>query len=498
MSDKEDAESQNTVNGSDTNADDAKMVGVAAVNDESGEEEMEVDEEEESPDTALDSEQDVNDDAEDSQDEEDFVEKENYENRTTNGSTDDLNDEEKDDQQDGNVAEEQASDDGEAATKDPEPSKPKELTDEYGRPLSAYEIMRLERIKRNQAYLAKLGLESNAETGKTKTLLGDTAAKKAKAKPKSKQKVELRVMRRSSVSRRTKTKAIDYTDKPIARKEDKLPKKEKKAKEPKLKKPKSEKQQKREDRLPLFIYREFKTIETTRNKNLRTAEKLHRAVEKEVRMAKQAVENLERKTRKLKDRETRNDMVPIIREVVKRKSDIAKALKKMEKSIKHSVMSEEERKKELVEEMEEAKERFPQAMKEVQTELGQMLLERLPPALLEGMKNVDENGGKKLKSKGEKGGRADSDGENEDREINGRKGASSKATSKLPLPENLDFEELKKVEQNLKVRVQKARNVGGPVTAKLAASVNKKWLENDVSVAAGCNEYVPQVGDIVL
>ena len=72
---------------------------------------------------------------------------------------------------------------------------------------------------------------------------------------------------------------------------------------------------------------------------------------------------------------------------------------------------------------------------------------------------------------------------------------------------NLDLEELQQAAQNLKVRVQKARNVGGPVTATFASSVNRKWLEqgvgpnnNDapIAVAASYNEYVPQVGDVVL
>jgi hypothetical protein len=160
------------------------------------------------------------------------------------------------------------------------------------------------------------------------------------------------------------------------------------------------------------------------------------------------------------------------------------------------LMSEEERRVEITKEVEEARMRFPEAIREVEAELGQMLLERLPPIVLEDVSN--EGGGKKSKSKkGKK--QTDAEGESEDVGVGvgGAKG-ESKAVSVSAVPMNLDLEELRKVEQNLKVRVQKARNVGGPVTLKLAAAVNRKWLENDAPVAASYNEYVPQVGDIVL
>jgi hypothetical protein len=403
-----------------------------------------------------------------------------------NDDTGNLKNDEQDNDNEKKEREEQAQ---ERSTVPEEPSKP---TDEYGRPLSAYEIMRLERIKRNQAYLAKLGLEADVKTGKSKTLLGDEAPKK----PRPKKKTEVQVLRRSSVSRRTKTKDIDYTEKTVKRKEDILTKTEKKKKVPKPKKVKSEKQQKREDRLPLFIYREFKRIETTRNKNLHTAEKLNRKAENEVRMTQRSLDALERKTKRLRERETRNDMLPIVHEIDKRKSDIIRGLKKVDKSVKHGLMSEEERRVEITKEVEEARMRFPEAIREVEAELGQMLLERLPPIVLEDVSN--EGGGKKSKSKkGKK--QTDADGESEDVGVGvgGAKG-ESKAVSVSAVPMNLDLEELRKVEQNLKVRVQKARNVGGPVTLKLAAAVNRKWLENDAPVAASYNEYVPQVGDIVL
>ena len=66
-----------------------------------------------------------------------------------------------------------------------------------GRPLSEYELLRLERMKRNREYLSQLGLESDQPPQQPR---------KKKAKPKE----NIVVERRSSMTRRTKLQPIQY------------------------------------------------------------------------------------------------------------------------------------------------------------------------------------------------------------------------------------------------------------------------------------------------
>ena len=80
--------------------------------------------------------------------------------------------------------------------------------------------------------------------------------------------------------------------------------------------------------------------------------------------------------------------------------------------------------------------------------------------------------------------------------------ATAAAAAAAAITMNLDLvEELRQAAQNLKIRIQKARNVGGPVTITFASSVNRKWLDNKdapIAIAASYNEYVPRMGDVVL
>jgi len=399
-------------------------------------------------------------------------------------SDNDDNEEESDDESDNDndndeEEEEQQEEEEDQQEEEEEETKPSEQTDEFGRPLSAYEIMRLERIKRNQAYLAKLGLEADAKNGKKGTLLGEdsTTVKKKKIKKKK----AAVVLRRSSVSRKTKAKAIDYADKPVKQKSDLL-------KEKTPKKVKKERvDNKREDRVPLFIYRELKNLETSKKQNLRMAEKFVRAAEVEVKMAKRQVETLEKKEKRRWEKETRNDLLPIVQDLDKRRGDIIKGLKRVDEVAKKGGMNIKERKVFLENKLVEAEQRFPVAIEEAECALGQMLFERLPPSCFENNgaeKQPKSKLSKKSKKKGKKAGAEPAELE--------------ELTVPVALTINLDLEELRKVEQNLKVRVQKGRNVGGPVTKKFAAAVQRKWMEGDGPVAASFNEYVPQVGDTVL
>ena len=392
----------------------------------------------------------------------------NSDNESKDGDTDDS---------DGDDAENKEEED-EAKDQD-EVKASAEPTDEFGRPLSAYEIMRLERIKRNQAYLAKLGLEADSNSGKKGFLLAPNEKKAAKKKKK-----EVVVQRRTSVGRRTKAKKVDYTEKKIKQKIDLLSKQEKTSE----KKEKTEKQKTKDNSVPLFIYREFRNMEVSRRQNMRTAEKLVRSAELQMRMANREVESLQRKDRRLRDRETRDVLIPIVQEIEKRRIDIIKALRRIDGPEKQQI-SKEELRNQAAERLSEAEKRFPEAAQEAELSLARMLIERLPP-----FQNVENNNMKVKSGKNNKKAK----GKNAENSKDPSPDQKAKVVTVPVLPANLDLEGLRKIEEGLKVRVQKSRNVGGPVTAKFAGAVQRKWLDGDGPTAASFNEYVPQVGDTVL
>lgn len=352
------------------------------------------------------------------------------------------------------------------------------LKDEYGRPLSAYEIMRLERIKRNQAYLAKLGLESDATSGKKGTLLSRHEEEMRKKKASRQRKSEIFVERRTSVGRRSKAKKVDYTDKSMKWKADVEPK-EKKSK---AENPKVGEKHKRVDSLPLFIYREFNNMRVTRRQNVKTTEKLLRLAEIEYRIANRELEIAQRKERRFRERETRDVLLPIVRDVERRRVDIIKALKKIDEGRKKRP-NPVDLKKEMAKKVDEANTKFPEAVHEALRSLGKMMFDRVPES--------ERLGRGKESTKKKKAGLQGNDGELSDEASEGNK-------EKATLPLNIDLDELRKIEQSEKVRVQRMRNVGGPVTEKLAKAVQRKWLEGDGPVGACFNEYVPQAGDTVL
>jgi hypothetical protein len=201
-----------------------------------------------------------------------------------------------------------------------------------------------------------------------------------------------------------------------------------------------------------------------------------------MRMANREVESLQRKERRLRDRETRDMLIPIVRQIDKRRVGIIKALRRIEPE--KQQISNEELRNQAAKRLSEAEKRFPEAAQEAELSLARMFIERLPP-----FQNVENNNMKvkSAKSKKSKGKNADPSPDQE-----------AKAVTVPVLPANLDVEALRKVEEGLKVRVQKSRNVGGPITANFAGAVQRKWLDGDGPIAASFNEYVPQVGDTVL
>ncbi len=412
-------------------------------------------------------------------------------------------------------------------------------TDEYGRPLSAYEIMRLERIKRNKAYLAQLGLEQNGGK-KNGTLLSEheeNMRKQKALKKKEKKEKEITVMRRS-MSRRTKGKNINYSEPTVA--EFKLPPSERKKEKEKNNENEEEKEmdektkaamldkkarkEKRENRVPLFIYQELKQVEKKRKQAVRTAEKLVRASEKEMRIIKRQVDAVERKEKQRKEREELKAFAPVINEIDRGRVQLIKTLRKINDDSKEKRMTAEEWKNARERNVALAEEKFPSLMKEAKQTLGQALMDRLPP-----FEKIEQNSKSKIKGSGRtettkkksKAKISTSAPKKKVKASNVKKGGSaagnkncdsvgegSNATGanliapKVSIPGNLDFEKLREAADRSKRRdsnkITKTRNVGGPVTTSLGATVQRKWLESDGPVAPTLNEYAPQAGDTVL
>jgi hypothetical protein len=156
-------------------------------------------------------------------------------------------------------------------------STPTVVTTEDGHTLSAYEVQRLERIRRNKEYLASLGLEKNKPK------------KPAPKKPKPARRKPPDIKRRSSISRASKEK-VTYSERKKDKEEDDS---KKEAKEP-WKRPKED----RSKRMERFIHDEFRRIGKEQRHHLKRAKKNVRAADVEYRIAKQRAERYDKKRAK--------------------------------------------------------------------------------------------------------------------------------------------------------------------------------------------------------
>jgi hypothetical protein len=151
---------------------------------------------------------------------------------------------------------------------------------EDGHALSAYEIQRLERIRRNKEYLASLGLEKNNEA---------ISAAKKKKKPARKKQPDIK--RRSSISRASKEKVVTYSER----------KENEKKEATDTNKPKEQWKRKKENRgarMERFIHDEFRRIGKEQKVHLKRAQTNVRKADVEFRIAKQKAERFEKKQRR--------------------------------------------------------------------------------------------------------------------------------------------------------------------------------------------------------
>ena len=190
------------------------------------------------------------------------------------------------------------------------------VTDEFGneRRVSAYEAARIERIRRNKERLASLGLEGSSKDGRRGltssggTLLSAHTAelerkKEERRKKREQRKKELAEMReadrRSSSRKRKKISYAEIKETSISGKKAEGAKSSTSNRE--VSKWRTEKP--REKRVPLFIFKELRRIESERKKNLKRAERNNRAADIEYRFAKKNAERVEKAIRRREEME---------------------------------------------------------------------------------------------------------------------------------------------------------------------------------------------------
>lgn len=208
------------------------------------------------------------------------------------------NDKDDDEEEDGGEAKAQDEQDSESLSEDSASSsddddddddssnqeeEQKVVIGEDGHALSAYEIQRLERIRRNKEYLVSLGLEKNKEAM--------AAAKKKKKKSAPARKKQPDIKRRSSISRASKEKVVTYSER--SDKDKKEPADTNKPQEPWTRKKES-----RGARMERFIHDEFRRIGKEQKVHLKRAQANVRKADVELRIAKQRVERFEKKQRR--------------------------------------------------------------------------------------------------------------------------------------------------------------------------------------------------------
>ena len=180
--------------------------------------------------------------------------------------------------------------------------------------MSAYEAARIERIRRNKERLASLGLEGSSKDGRRGstssggTLLSAHTAelerkKEERRKKREQRKKELAEMResdrRSSSRKRKKISYAEIKETSISGKKadgTKLSTSNREVSKWRTEKP-------REKRVPLFIFKELRRIESDRKKNLKRAERNNRAADIEYRFAKKNAERVDKAMRRREEME---------------------------------------------------------------------------------------------------------------------------------------------------------------------------------------------------
>lgn len=479
------------------NDDDDEIEGGGEDDDEEADEEDDDDDDgEQDEDEGLDTEKadDIEDDAEDDGGEEG----ESFDESGSVGDSDDGEDEDGSEDEDGDEL------------------SSKRIVTEDGREISEYEMLRLERIRRNKEKLAALGLEGQNGGG----VLGEK--KKSKKKVIRRPSSEVEGPKRSSLSRRSKGKIKHYaTELPSVRqllKGQADLKKEKKVDDPDKPK-KSKKKKDPSERMDKVLHDEFRRIRSHKKSALVQAERDNRAAIKEVKYWKHQIEAEKRKEiREQKKLEQQVQKVDEEREVLGGKT-ARQLLKEIDDQLPDLLAAAEDydekyeaearhRERELQRfEMEErlktidALENVPKKLKDATTLLNTVFVERAPkdpPPPRRSKRTGDEvNDEDDIKSPKKKKPKTK-------KETEEHTWADAPATAvNLPLTEE-DTMNQGKIQSTPsattgKKRKRGVRNVGGWVSPEWADKISRSWLERDYPPATfELKTFVPQVGDAVL
>lgn len=199
-----------------------------------------------------------------------------------------VDDQDQDEDEEENASDEQdsrgSSSDEESSSDDDDKSKEEgkvaAATTEDGHQLSAYELQRLERIRRNKEYLASLGLEKNKPWPQ-------------KPQPARKKRDSVKLARRSSLSRTTKAKPISYSENPTPRWQKATSGDASATQSVTSETPPQRK--KKQPRMERFIYDEFKRIEAAVKRSFKIANRNMREADIAYRYASKEAERYERK-----------------------------------------------------------------------------------------------------------------------------------------------------------------------------------------------------------
>jgi hypothetical protein len=423
------------------------------------------------------------------------------------GEEDDDDNEDDDNEDDDDESEDNESEDNESEDEDDtddETGVPRKRVTEDGREMSEYEMLRLERIRRNQQKLAQLGLEGPGGGG----ALGAKKAPKQKRQRRSSN--EVAAPKRSSLSRESKGRITHYaTSLPSVRQ---MLQGDTHTKKPKDGNANPKKAKDASERMDRVLHNEFRRIRSQKTHSIRQAGRDNRAAAKEVKFWQHQTDLATRKELREQKREEQN---------LHRRSEERDALGGM--TTKHLLHVIDKRMPELVEaaedydekyeaeakqrerqlerfEMEQrlktidALERFPKSVKEAASLLNAVFLERAPK---------DPPPPRRSKRSG--------DEEKEETETDKPTKKKSKAQAKedntwdqvprseVTLPEEEDTGKTRSPAAVGKKRKRGIRNVGGWVSPDFAQKIDRSWLERDAPPAKfDLRTFVPQVGDAVL
>eukprot|EP00977_Amphora_coffeiformis_P008882 scaffold2013_cov139-Amphora_coffeaeformis.AAC.2 len=470
-------------------------------NDDDSEEDNEADETDKQDVDDDDNDDDKNEEEEDN--DEDDGDDDDEQDEDNDDEDEQDNEEEEEDQDDAEEEDDEEEDDSSDDDEDDESSVKKVLTED-GREISEYEMLRLERIRRNKEKLAALGLEGQHGGG----VLGEKK-KSAKKKKKPRPSIEHTGPKRSSLSRRSKGKITHYAaELPSVRqllqgttavKKEKSEKKQKKSKDP-------------SERMDRVLHDEFRRIRSEKKTILRQAERDNRAATKEVKYWKNQVQiskrrelrEQKRQVLQVHKREEEKEVLggktarQMLQEVDKRMPELLQAAEKYDEKYEAEARL---RERELQRfEMEErmktidALERYPKILKDANSLLSTVFIERAPK---------DPPPPRRSKRAGE---------EDEKPEQPKKKKAKTKTDDEEPWTQQAPISavNLPKMEEEPssppksapstgKKRKRGVRNVGGWVSPDFAQKIDRSWLERDTPPTKfDLKTFSPQVGDTVL